>query len=60
MCFSGADSRSFLFLSVSVINHPYLQSSGLIGQSNQANVTDSDRGPILEPIQEASVDDTLV
>jgi hypothetical protein len=32
----------------------------LIGQSEQTNVTDSDRGPILEPIQEASADDTLV
>jgi hypothetical protein len=32
----------------------------LIGQSNQDNVTNSDRGPILDPIQEASADDTLV
>jgi hypothetical protein len=43
-----------------VIDHPFLQSSGLIDQSEQANVTVSDRGPILEPIQEASADDTLV
>jgi hypothetical protein len=32
----------------------------LIGQSDQDNVTNSDRGPILDPIQEASADDTLV
>jgi hypothetical protein len=32
----------------------------LIGQSEQANVTGPDRGPILEPIQESSADDTLV
>jgi hypothetical protein len=37
-----------------------LQSSGLIGQSEQANVTDSNRGPILEPIEEALADDTLI
>jgi hypothetical protein len=37
-----------------------LQSSGLIGESEQTNVSDSDRGPILEPVQEASADDTLV
>jgi hypothetical protein len=43
-----------------VFDHPFLQSSGLIGQSEQANVTDSDRGPVLEPIQEASADDTFV
>jgi hypothetical protein len=29
----------------------------LIGQSEQTNVYDSDRGPILEPIEEASADD---
>jgi hypothetical protein len=57
---SGTDSRFFLFLYVSAINHPFLQSSGLIGESEQTNVSDSDRGPILEPVQEASADDTLV
>jgi hypothetical protein len=35
-----------------------LQSSGLIVQSEQTNVSDRDR--VLEPIQEASADDTLV
>jgi hypothetical protein len=43
-----------------MINHPFLQSTGLIGQSEQANDTDFGRGLILEPIQEASADDTLV
>jgi hypothetical protein len=38
----------------------FLQSSGLIDQSVKANVTVFDRGPILEPIQEAWPDDTLV
>jgi hypothetical protein len=32
---------------------------GLIGQSEQTNATNSNRDPILEPIQEASADDTL-
>jgi hypothetical protein len=50
----------FLFISLSTINHPILQSSRLIGQSEQTNATDSDRGPILEPVQEALADDTLV
>jgi hypothetical protein len=50
----------FLFISLSTINHPILQSSRLIGQSEQTNSTDSDRGPILEPVQEALADDTLV
>jgi hypothetical protein len=44
-----------------VINHPpFSVVSGLIGQSEQTNTTNSNRGPILELIQEASVDDTLV
>jgi hypothetical protein len=42
-----------------MIDHPFLQSSGLISQLEQANVTDSNRGPVLEPIQEASVDNIL-
>jgi hypothetical protein len=32
----------------------------LLGQSEQTNVTDSDRGSILELIQEASANDALV
>jgi hypothetical protein len=43
-----------------VFDHPFLQSSGLIGQSEQANVTDSDRGPVLEPIQEAFAHDRFL
>jgi hypothetical protein len=34
------------------------KSSGLIGQP-QTDVIDSDRGPVLEPIQDISTDDTL-
>jgi hypothetical protein len=50
-----------VFLLCLVINHPpFSVVSGLIGQSEQTNTTNSNRGPILELIQEASVDDTLV
>jgi hypothetical protein len=49
----------FLFLFESVTDY-FVQSSGLIGQSQQATTADSDRGPILEPIQEVPVDDILV
>jgi hypothetical protein len=34
------------------------QSSGLTGQP-QTGVTDSDKGPVLEPIQDISTEDTL-
>jgi hypothetical protein len=49
----------FLFLFESVTDY-FVQSSGLIGQSQQGTTADSDRGPILEPIQEVPVDDILV
>jgi hypothetical protein len=38
----------------------FVQSSGLIDQSIQTAVTDSDRGLVLEPIQEIPADDILV
>jgi hypothetical protein len=37
-----------------------VQSSGLTGRPAQTNVTNSGKGPALEPIQEASADDNLV
>jgi hypothetical protein len=37
-----------------------VQSSGLTGRTVQTNVADSGKGPALEPIHEASADDTLV
>jgi hypothetical protein len=43
-----------------VIDHNFCNSQDLIDQSEQANVIVSDRGPILEPIQEVPVDDILV
>jgi hypothetical protein len=37
-----------------------VQSSGLNGQPVQIKVADSDRGPVLKPIQEVPADDVLV
>jgi hypothetical protein len=53
-------SPIFFLLHLVIKHPPFLYSLGLIGQSEQTNATNSDRGPILEPIQEASADDTLV
>jgi hypothetical protein len=40
------------------LNH-FEQSTGLTGQP-QTDVIESDRGPVLEPIQDISTDDTLI